>query len=449
MALTGLQMLIANTDGIGFKLIPHIEHLALKYVFRNYAMAARVHTFTDMSGWNARKISEYLPARRAGELSEDTAIPDNTMVRVRKATLEPKEVGERYRVSDRRTSTDIEDITADIVESLGKSIGDKLEQDLQDAARDEFIGGTIGDGTAVYTLNLMLQAATLFRQRARHGQLFHVIHPFQALEVMEDLIDYAGAQTSLPFRDSATTQLAGVQSLTEFDLPTFGGVNLVVGDYLPRRVVFGLAIYGTAGTFRLQLGDGYDTATPFNITAAITVSTTPATLLTNIQAGLDGLDMSLYYSGAGSWVVTGTDILLMTITPPSDFYIDDGSNLRVAVQYDDVDKASLWGGANEVYLQKSGYDLITTITGSPQDVDGNDLGVTMSEQNATARSLLFQRSAIVLDIRKPIVAHFDNNINQGRTFEYAGSTVYGIGRWSPELGMFVHTKASSPLATAP
>ncbi len=446
MALTGLEMLLRNTDNIGFKLIPHIEEAALKYVFRTYAMASRVSIKTDMSGWNARKISEYLPSRRAGELSEDTAIPNTTLVRVRKADVEPKEVGERYRISDRRTSTDLEDIVADVIEALGKSIGDKVEQDLQDAARSFFRGGTIGTGVADLALADMLTAAVLFRSRARRGQLFAVIHPFQGLPIMQDLIDYAGAQTSLPFRDDATTRLSN-QSVTEFDLPTFGGLNLTTGEYVPRRATFQFKLYGTAGTFRLQVGDGYDTVTPFNITAAITATTVAATLLTNIQTALNALDMSPYYSGALTWVVTGSDILDMTITPPADFYIDDQSQLRVAVQYDDATKASLWGGDFGINLQKSGYDLVTTITSAPTDMNGNDLGVEVLERTgATARALFFQREALIFDIRAAIKSHFDNNLNQGRTAEYSGFMVYGVDQWSPEVGLFIHTKADHPQA---
>lgn len=447
MALTGLDMLLRPSDGIGWQLVPHIEHAAIKYVFRRYAMANRVRVLNDMNDWNARKVSEYLPSRRAQTLSEDTAIPDTTLVRVRKATLEPKEVGERYRISDRRVSTDLENIVADVVEAIGKAIGDRVEQDLHQEAVNSFVGGELGSSGTTYDLNLMLQAATLFRQRARRGQLFHVIHPFQALPVMEKLIDYtATSNQQLQFRDNSIAQLQA-NNLTEFNLPTFGNVNLAIAEYLPRKVVSKFALYGTAGTFRLQVGDGYDTATPFNITAAITATTVAATLLTNIQTALNALDMSPYYSGALTWVVTGSDILDMTITPPADMFIDDEQQLRIAVQHDDATKASLDGGDVNIVMQKSGYDLVTTLTGGPIGIDGLEQGIRIWERSATARGLIFQPDAIVLDIRQAVRAHFDGNINQGRTVEFAGHMKYGTGKWSPEKGMFILTKADSPFAT--
>lgn len=447
MALTGLDMLIRPGSNIGFELIPHIEHAAIKYVFRRYAMANRVRVLNDMNDWNARKVSEYLPSRRAQDLSEDTAIPDTTLVRVRKVTVEPKEVGERYRISDRRVQTDLESIVADVVEAIGKAIGDRVEQDLHAAARDSFIGGEFGSSATTYDLNLMLKAATIFRQRARRGQLFHIIHPFQALPVMEKLIDYTASNNQqLNFRDNSIAQLQA-NNLTEFNLPTFGNVNLAIAEYLPRRVVTKFALYGTAGTFRLQVGDGYDTATPFNITAAITASTTPATLITNIDAALNALDMSQYYSGSGSWLTTGADILDMTITPPSDFFVDDEQQLRIAVQYDDATKASLDGGDVNIVMQKSGYDLVTTLTGAPVGMDGLEQGIRLWERSATARGLVFQPDALVLDIRQAVRAHFDGNINQGRTVEFAGHMKYAASKWSPEKGLFILTKADSPFAT--
>jgi len=447
MALTGLEMLLRPSDSICFQLIPHIEHAAIKYVFRRYAMANRVRVLNDMNDWNARKVSEYLPSRRAQDLSEDTAIPDTTLVRVRKVTVEPKEVGERYRISDRRVSTDLESIVADVVEAIGKAIGDRVEQDLHATARDTFIGGEFGSSSTTYDLNLMLQAATIFRQRARRGQLFHVIHPFQALPVMEKLIDYTASNNQqLNFRDNSIAELQA-NNLTEFNLPTFGNVNLSIAEYLPRRVVSKFALYGTGGTFRLQLGDGYNTAVPNNITAAITVSTTPATLITNIDAALNALTMTPYYSGSGSWVTTGSDILDMTITPPSDFFVDDEQQLRIAVQYDDATKASLDGGDVNIVMQKSGYDLVTTLTGGPVGMDGLEQGIRIWERSATARGLVFLPDALVLDIRQAVRAHFDGNINQGRTVEFAGHMKYASSKWSPEKGLFILTKADSPFAT--
>lgn len=438
-----LSGLLANTDGIGYKLIPHVEEGALKWALRNYVMASRMLTMTDMSGWNARKISEYLPTRRAKELAEDTAIPSTSSQRARKNTIEPKEVGDRYRITNRRSDTDLENIVADTIMFLGDAIGSKVETDAFSAALSTFRGGTLGDGTGDYSMNYMVQAATLFRQRAKRGQIYHVIHPFQALPVTEALLTYSGAQVNLSYRDAAASELAAISNMSEYNLPALGGVNLVISERLPRRVVFKLAVLGDGGTFRLQVGDDYTVGE--NITAAITVSTTAATMVGNIQTALNALDMSGFYSGSGTWTVSGTDIADITVTPPSDLYLEDDMQLRVAVANDET--ATLSGGFIEANLQKSAYDLVTNPDGTVTDQDGNSIGVALWERSATAKSLMFHREALIFDVRSAVQSHFEL-VYQGRTAEYSAYMTYGIGKWSPELGMFVHTKANSPVAVA-
>jgi len=426
MALTGLDYIF----GSGLDLIPHIEHAALKYVFAQYAMAARVKVLTDMSGWNVRKWNEYLPTRRAVDLSEDTAIPDTTLLRTRKGELEPKEVGDRYRISDRRKDTDLENIISDTITHLGQAIGSRVEADLFAVALSTFFGGTLGSDSTEYSLALALQGATVFRQRRAVGQLFQVIHPYQSLPVMEDLIKFTGADAgaALDFRNKA---------ITNFQLPTFGGMNLTVADMMPRRVIHKIYVDGTGGTFRLQVGDGNTVGV--NITAEITVSATEATMIANIDAALDALT----FTGNGTWDTVGTDNADLTINPPAGLYLDDDSQLRVAVKYDE--DATL---DNKVALQKSAYDLVTTLGGNIVDAAGTSLGIKLYERSASAKSLLFYRDALVYDIRSAPKAHFET-VYQGRTAEYSAYSTYGAGKWSPELGMFIETTASSPLAVGP
>lgn len=423
MTLTGIDYIFSA----GQDLIPHIEHRAMKYVFAHFAMPARVQVMTNMVGWNVRKVSEYLPARRAVDLAEDTAIPVSTVQRARKNTLEPKEVGDRHRISDRRKDTDLEDIVADTIAFLGNAIGARVESDLFGSALTGFYGGSLGSSATEYSLALPLQGATVFRQRRRAGTLFHVIHPYQALPVMEKLIQFSGADAgvSLDFRNKA---------ISSFDLPTFGGMNLTVADMLPRRVIHQLSIDGTGGTFRLQVGDGYTVGE--HITAAITVTGTPATDIAAIKAALEALT----FTGNGTWTVAGTDLLLITITPPTTLYLDDDAQLRVAVKYDE--DATL---DNYVQLQKSAYDLVTTPATMKLDMNGVPLGVWLQEKSASAKSLMFYRDALAFDIRKAVKSYFEL-VNQGRTAEYSGYMTYGAGSWSPEAGMFIETTANSPFA---
>ncbi len=275
-------------------------------------------------------------------VAEDTAIPDTTLSRARKAEVAPKEIGDRYRISDRRMTTDLESILGDTIAALGGGLGDKIERDLFAIANSSFTGGTIGDGTADYSIDLPIEGQFEFQKEAQNGLIYHVVHPFQVKKVMKDMVAFSGSSAGAPlaFRNSA---------IASWTLPGFGGLNIAVSDYIPRRVIHNLDIYGTGGTFRLAVGDGQSAGV--NLTAAITVSGTPATMNSNIKSALEALT----FTGNGTWTVASTTLFDIVITPPADLFLDSESELRVAVDY-----------ANpSVKGEKSAYDLVTGVRGAP------------------------------------------------------------------------------------
>lgn len=428
MALSALTKLLINQQDT---LVPHIEERALRYSMRRYVMAQRVAIFGDMTGWNVRKVSEYLRPRRGQTLAEDTAIPDTQVERVRKAEIEPVEVGDRHRISDRRAETDLENVVSDTIEFLGQAIGDRKEADFMQTAINTFSGGAIDQSANNYDLQYPVDVQFEFRKRARRGQLYHVIHPFQARSVMKDLITFNAVGTNLDFRN---------QAIAGWNVPAFDGLNIAISDFLPRNVPHYIDVGGDGGTFRLQVGVGYTVGE--NITATIDWNATPATVATNIQTALNALDMSSFYSGAGTWTVTHDSTITggerYDVVPPADLWLDGEQELRVAVDYT---------GTPTLEGQKSAYDLLTNPT-LADDVDGNAQGVIVHEQaGATARSLMFFRDALVYDVRKPVTAYFEL-VNQGRTAEYSAYEVYGIGKWRSEHGMTIETLAESALALA-
>ncbi len=419
MALNGVAAVLGNGD----KFIPWIEEGALRWTKRRYVMRSRVFSVSDMTGWNTRKISEYLKYRNAQELSEDTAIPDTTLARARKADVAPKEIGDRYRISDRRASTDLESIISDTISALGSGLGDKVERDLFAIALATFTGGTIGDGTADYSINHPIDGQFEFAKLAQEGLIYHVVHPFQVKTVMKDLVAFSGSGAGAPldFRNAA---------IRSWTLPGFDNLNIAVSTFVPRRVIHNMDVYGTGGTFRLALYDGQSAGV--NLTAAITVSATPATMNANIKAALEALT----FTGNGTWTVTGADLLSIVVTPPTTLFLDADSELRVAVDYANPTVTGI----------KSAYDLVTGLSGAPLDVEGASLGVVVGEKSATAKSLLFMPDALIFDQRAGVRAHFET-VFQGRTAEYAAYMVYGVDRWRNERGMFIHTKANSAFAT--
>lgn len=419
MALNGLSQIY----GSGKTFIPHVEMGALRWSQRKYVMLPRVTNFGDMTGWNIRKISEYLKFRSAQTLSEDTEIPNTTLARARKAEIEPYEIGDRYRISDRRASTDLENILGDVVEALGTSIGEAKERDLIAKAYAGFIGGTLGTSAVDYSLDFGIDGQHEFMKTARTGLIYHVIHPFQAKKILKDLVAFSGSSAGAPldFRNAA---------IRSWQVPGFDNLNIAVGDFIGRNIINNILVYGTGGTFKLALYDGQNAGV--NVTAAITVSATPATMRTNIKNALEALT----FSGNGTWTIGGTTLLDMTITPPTTLWLDAESELRVAVDY-----------ANpSVIGEKSAFDVITGLSGAPTDVDGDSLGVVVTEKSASAKGLLFQADSLIHDSRDKVRGSFEL-VNQGRTAEYAAYTTYGAKSWRREKGMFVVTKANSAFAT--
>jgi hypothetical protein len=397
-------------------LTPHVEEAAFKYVMHGYTMAQRVRTLTDMSDWNVRKVSEYLHPRRAKNLSEDTAIPDTILLRARKNQITPVEVGDRYRISDRRIATDLENIVADTAQALGKSIGDRVEADLIAGANSYFAGGSFGSSSTTYAIDLPIAAQFEFSKQAQSGQLWHVIHPFAARDVMTELVKYGSDTTALDFRNRA---IAGWQ------VPAFGGLNIAVSAFVPRNIVYWLQIDPNAdgGTFRLALGDGTEYQT-----GAITVSVTAATMKSNVKAALEALSIA----GNGTWTVAGTTFDKLELTPPATLYLDAQSELRPAVN----------PAAPHVSTGKSAYDLITD---GGAEITGRAFWIY--EKSASCKNLLFFSDAIAFDIRQPVRSFYET-VNQGRTAEYSAHMTYGVGAWREELGMFIETKANSAFAKA-
>ncbi len=426
---SALDFLLAN----GAQFLPNIQESAVKYVFQKFVMASRVRVMTDLQGdWNARKISEYMPSRPAQELAEDTAIPDTQLLRAKLNEISPRVTGDRYRITERRSGTDPEPIIQDSVEALSYAVGSQVEVDLMNAGRSAFrkTAGSLASELSMITLNKL---AVRFRQvrGADASQLYHVLHPYQVEPIMEKLLTFTEAQGGAAALENAVSG-----AVTAFNLPVLG--NIALAPLLPRRVVIGLKIYGTGGTFRLQVGNGYVVGE--NITSAITVTGTIATDIAAIEAALEALT----FDGNGGWTVAGTLYSDITITPPASLFLPDPDQLRPAVKYDE--DLHIDGGSFDSNHQKSGYDLITGVTGSPEDELGNALGFTIHEKSATEEGLSFYRDALIYDVRKAPRPFFEVTM-QGRTAEYSLSHTYAAAGWRSYLGSRVLSTASNDTFT--
>lgn len=414
--------ILADVFASGKDLIPHIELAAYEYVKRGLAMRSRVKVLTDMTGFNTRKVSEYLQPPLATELAENTDIPTSLIRRTRTSSIEIKEYGSRYELTDRLIFTDLEDIVAQVAMALARGLADREEIQLIKTAYEGFNHNyTIGDSSTALDYKYAVRAMTEFRKRrgttsAGDGVMYVGVHPYQQQDVWESLATINGAGFNMQFREDAVRNRA---------IPLFGNMEYVMQDYLPRNVLSRVKIDGTGGTFRLSVAG--------LTTGSIAVSATPATTATNIKTALDALSL-------GTWTVVanGANNLDIDVTPPTSLFVHADEELKVAVDY-----------ANDPTIdgfQKSAYDLVTTPSGVlGQDQFGENYGVVVEERSGWTKSPVWFRDAILFDLRQPPTAYMDVT-KQGRVAEWSLYEKFGTAVWRPQLGMFIVSKATSPTA---
>ena len=398
MPTTTVVQILSGTD-----LVPHVEMGAYKFAMRRFTMPGRVLTLTDMRGWNVRKISDYKKVRTAQALDEATDIPTSQVARKRLTEISPLEWGDRYPITDRRMNTDPEAILADTIEFLGYSLGSNKEQLLMAVATED--GPLTLDGVGSdFSVQMPIKLQHEFRHRfgATDGTqpLWCVIHPFQAQAVMEQLITFSGAtaQAALAYRD---------QAIRGWTVPGFDNMNIAISDWVPRKVLSQVAVTGSSGTFRLEINTKKEVGV--DITADITYSATPATTASNIAAALNAL------TGQSGWTADGTGGNA-DIEVQSPIYLDAESELRPAFD-----------------LAGDSYD--------------SGIATVVSEKGAVARAPVFQRSALVHDVREPIRG-FQELVNQGRTLEISAYETFGVDKWRDDRIMLIETDANSNFVVA-
>lgn len=173
--VTTLAYLTANDS----ELLPHVEAAAIRLIKRNYVLPGRVLTLNDMKGWNTRKVSEYVPTRRAVELQESTDIPATEIMRARLNDISPKEVGDAYEVSERRINTDYAGIIVEIASALARSVGERIEVDLYQTLNSTFINNNVDNTGSNFAVTDLLAAEMLMQPHFDGvNAMHHVAHPY-------------------------------------------------------------------------------------------------------------------------------------------------------------------------------------------------------------------------------------------------------------------------------
>ena len=372
--------------------VPYVEEAAYFYAMYSSVLPPRTTVKNDMSGWNVRKVSEFVRNRRAVQLAEATAIPQATLDRIRTAEVSPLEWGDRYPVTDRTVHTSLEDLLGTVITYLGQSLGMRKEKQVAKTLLSALSTNNVtGSPTTNYTFATALGLVHEFSKRAwaTEDPVYHIIHPFQAMHVRKDLADLSKPA------DNVTRA-----SINRWIMSGGMGVEVVETPTLPRKIKYKLAFDCTGGTFTLRAGE-LANGNPA-ITAPITYNATPATLATNIKTALDAL-------GIGTWTVSGSAVDNMTVQAPH--YVDAEDELL-------VHQNNLTGGA---------------------------ASLTISERSASALSIMYSRSAVILDIREPIRVHGEF-LHAERIYDIMAYEKYGVALWRGDRVLFYETDASSPFA---
>lgn len=131
-------------------LLPDVYEAALMYAQESFVMPQLVTVYTDQTGMQARKFSEYAPGTVATGLGETDDLTTQALARSLLATLTPAEIGTQFIVTDRRLDSDDVDILADLSQHIGYTIFRQIEEDLV-GHFENFTGGSVGTGGAPLT----------------------------------------------------------------------------------------------------------------------------------------------------------------------------------------------------------------------------------------------------------------------------------------------------------
>ena len=160
---------------------------------------AQVHT--DRTGIEDRVFSRHA-AVTAAAVAEGTDLAPTTFGKSSVATLTPGEVGAQVVLTDRARRTD-PNAYSNAIQELGGAMGTKIDKDLG-AAFANFTGGSVGTagGATPTTFRHLFAAEAILRAAGYVGELWAVLHTYQAFELMTSVsLEAAMKNTPEAIRD--------------------------------------------------------------------------------------------------------------------------------------------------------------------------------------------------------------------------------------------------------
>lgn len=111
-------------------LLPEVYEAALMYANEAFIMPQVVTLYTDQTGMQPRKFSQYAAGTVATGLAETADLATQALTRNALGTLTPAEIGTQFVVTDRRLGSDDSDIMSDLSQHIGYTIFKQIETDL-------------------------------------------------------------------------------------------------------------------------------------------------------------------------------------------------------------------------------------------------------------------------------------------------------------------------------
>jgi len=180
-------------------LYTYSEQAVIRPVVRNYDM-------TGTPGLTAQ-VPKY-PAITASDLTDGTDLSTNTAFNTTSVTMTAAERGARITLTDLAKESAQEDVAAAIGRQLGEAMVNKVDGEIA-ALFPSFSNrvGAAGDGITAETI---FKAVGQLRSQNARGQVFVVLHPFQAMDLKIQLAGAGNTNMANPPAVGNTVLTSGV-----------------------------------------------------------------------------------------------------------------------------------------------------------------------------------------------------------------------------------------------
>tara|TARA_A100001201_G_scaffold102178_2_gene87754 strand:+ start:5477 stop:6346 length:870 start_codon:yes stop_codon:yes gene_type:complete len=190
-------------------LYTYSEQAVIRPVVRNYDM-------TGTPGLTAQ-VPKY-PAITASDLTDGTDLSANTAFNTTSITMSAAERGAKITLTDLAKETAQEDVAAAIGRQLGEAMVNKVDGEI--AALFPSFSNRVGAAGDAITAETIFKSVGQLRSQNARGQVFVVLHPFQAMDLK---IQLAGAGNT----NMANPPVVGNTVLTSGVIGSLGGAIIL------------------------------------------------------------------------------------------------------------------------------------------------------------------------------------------------------------------------------